>query len=89
MRLNDCIIDCPLTGECKIDLPIALKTFDKRCSISKWHDEYTLVRSIYKQCHSMKIKISENDALSLITELQLVEIKSLIFRNASTFILGE
>lgn len=97
MRLNDCIIEQKGDGICPIDINIAIKTFTKRCYISKWQSnssekpdsipEYKLVRVIYKKCFSMKTTISEKDAKILIKRLNLVEHKSELFNISSTFLM--
>ena len=94
MRLNDCIIEYKDTGFCSIDINIAIKTFTKRCYISKWQNNktsltpnYRLVRVIYKKCFSMRASISEKDAKILIKRLNLVEHKSELFNSGSTFLM--
>ena len=43
MTLNNAIIKCPQTGECRIDIEKAKKTFTNRCVISRWHDTYSYI----------------------------------------------
>lgn len=85
MKLNDAIIEAPETGECKIDISKTKKAFDKFTFISRWHDEYTLVRVVRKNIRTIKVKINKYDALRLIDELKLDEIKSEFFRFAWTY----
>ena len=80
MKLSDGVTDCPLTGECKIDIDKIVRCFG-RSIISRWHDTYRLVN----RRASVKITISREDAFELIERLGLVEMKSAIFRNGSTF----
>ena len=82
--LNHAITIVP-TGHCEVDMPKAIKYFTDKCFISRWHDNYTLVRTTHKRCLSLKVQIKKQDALELIKKLNLVEINSVAFRNASTF----
>lgn len=88
MRLNDAITFIDI-GECPVDMDIALKTFTKRCFISKYHDNYRLVRITHKKCVSMKVTISKKDAFELISKLELMEHGSEVFNYGSTFVMKE
>ena len=85
IKTEDFIIRFNDTGFCEIDIEKVVKKFDKKCSISKWKNEYRLRRDIYKYICCFKLAISENNALSLIKKLNLYEIKSGTFRNGSMF----
>ena len=83
MKLSDGIIDCPLSGICQINLDKIIKCFGKETTIVRWHQEYRLINKFAK----VKIKISIVNAKTLIEKLNLIEVKSAIFGNASTFML--
>ena len=89
MTLNDCVLKCPFTGECEIDLDIAEKYFNKKSSISEHNGAYRLVRYTHKLNTVLKVTISTEDAEELIKRLKLVNIPSGIFAKASTYKLGE
>lgn len=86
MTLNDCIIDAPVSGICKIDLVIAKKYFTKKCSVSKWGDTFTLIRWTHKRHRVLKARISPNDAFSIINDLDLIEGRG-FFKSGSSFML--
>ncbi|MGL5126370.1 MAG: hypothetical protein ACRC6U_10400 [Fusobacteriaceae bacterium] len=76
------------TGVCEVDLPLVVKEWDSpRWTIQQWRDEFRLhkkdLRS--KTRWLLKVEISEKDAKYLIKKLNLVKIKSSIFRNAFTW----
>lgn len=85
MTLNNAIIKCPQTGECRIDIEKAKKTFTNRCVISRWHDTYRLYRTFHKRAIALKVTISKEDAKKLIKELDLVEVPSCTFRHGSEY----
>ena len=89
MILNHCIIKFESTGICHIDMKKALKSFTKRCLISKYHEKYTLCRITHKRHFSMKAAISIEVARTLIDRLDLVEHKSAVLRYGSTFLMKE
>jgi len=89
MTLNDCVINYCETGECKLDLIKALKLFDVKCFISRYYNEYMLVRIRNKRSVALKIRIHEDDAKYLIKKLKLIEVRSATFRDASTFTIEE
>lgn len=80
MKLEDAIMTMPQTGNCQIDIEKVIQCFDKNCLISRWHDEYRLHAE-----STLKVMISKENALQLIDKLSLHEIKSEVFKNASTF----
>jgi len=90
MKLRDCILDCPMTGICTIDVDKVCKLFPRRKKTfisyyqgSTCGSEYRLVN--YKA--GIKIDISNADAKSIISRLNLVEYKNPVFIKASTFAL--
>ena len=86
MVINDAIINCPLTGECDLDLEKAASLFDESCFISKYGDEYRLVRgNAESDTPSLKVTIKPCDAVYLIERLRLAEEKCSTFNLASTF----
>ena len=85
MTLNKCLIKFNEIGQCEIDKKKALNYFTDKCFITKWHQEYTLIRVKYKKIIALKIRIKNQDALYLIEMLNLHEYKSDIFNHASTF----
>jgi len=89
MKLRDCVLDCPMTGVCTIDVdkvcklwPKLKNTFISFVKNKSCGSDYRLVN--YKA--GIKIDISDSDAKAIISRLSLTEIPSSIFR-ASTFIL--
>ena len=88
MTLNKSILVFNETGPCSIDIDKAIKYFDKKSFISRWHDEYRLVRITNKRCVKLKVTISANDAIKLISELALEETVSPTFKNAATYRIG-
>ena len=90
MILNDSIItDFNEIGLCSIDVDKAVKGWTEKCSISRWHNKYKLIRIKYKKVVALKININEKQAKELINELDLVKIKSETFTNGSTYRLRE
>lgn len=81
MKLSDCIIEAPDTGECKLNLDKLVKKFGEHSTISRWHEKFRLVNL---RAH-VKVTISEADAKEIIRRLNLVEHNSPLFANASTF----
>lgn len=80
MKLSDAITDYKDTGICGIDVDKVCKCF-RLSTISRWHDQYRLVNLRAK----VKVTISKEDAEAIIQKLNLVDVKSGIFANASTF----
>ena len=89
MTLDDCVTDAPSTGECKIDLDIAEKYFNKKSLISEYNGVYRLIRFTHKYNVVLKVTISEKDAKELTERLDLVMIPNGIFAKASTYKLKE
>lgn len=85
MTLNDCIIDFNRTGACRVDIDKAVCLFTPKCFISRWHDEYKLIRIRNKKAIAMKVQIAPDDANEIIKRLGLVELKSDLFANAATY----
>lgn len=88
MKLDDFLIgEFKNTGCNYIDTEKLCVKFDRLFIVSKYKDEYTLVRFKRKDSpiYWFKTKISECQARIIITKLSLVEIKSSTFRHASTF----
>jgi len=89
-KMNETIIiDFNEIGLCIIDVDKAVKGWTEKCSISRWHNKYRLIRIKYKKVIALKIKITEEQAKELINKLDLVEIKSETFTNGSTYRLKE
>jgi len=91
MRLNNCVTKYKKTGPCEIDIEKAIRTFTKRCFISKWKsplsENYRLCRITYKKTMSMKVIIDSKVADTLIRELDLVEYGSGVFNSGSIFVM--
>lgn len=90
MKLEDCLTNRPPdTGECDIDIDIAIESFDEECSISQWQDEYRLIRTIPDEdgdpVWHLKVTIKKEDAMTLIDKLNLTAEASGIFNHASTW----
>jgi len=70
-----------------IDIKSVIKDWSHLWFISRWHDEWTLIKGLRKNSEITKLKthISEEQAKELIEKLKLLESKSGIFKNASTY----
>lgn len=86
MILNNCITEFHDTGPCPIDIEKAVKCWTKRCIISKWKDEYRIIRYTHKTNVAMKVTISSEDAKILIEKLDLHELPSGL-NSGSTFVM--
>ena len=75
-----------LTGPCPVDIDKAVKCWTKRSIISKWNDEYRIIRYTHARHVAMKVTISIKDAQELIKRLELEELPCGIFKNASDFV---
>jgi len=84
-KLKQAIINRPITGECELDLPEMIKLFDHTCFITKYHDEYRLVRKIYKRKIALKITIKASDAKEIIRSKKLSEVQSGTFSHAAYY----
>ena len=84
MNIRNAIIDAHEIGEWKLDINLALTSFDNKCMVSRWHNEYRLIRTPRKN-PELKISIRSEDTLVLIEKLSLLEIASSAFNNASRF----
>ena len=77
------------TGVCLIDEPAVIKKWNKNFSISQWKDEYTLLHFNRRATNftktDLKVKISKEQALGLITKLNLSENQSPVFNSAKTW----
>lgn len=92
MKAKKVVTDFRETGECGIDVAQAAKGWNERCSISQWHDEYTLVQKLRRntrESYSLKVRISGQQARELIAAAELVNVKSPVFRNASSWVKEE
>ena len=87
MILNNCITEFHSTGPCSIDIEKSVKCWGKRCVISKWDEEYRIIRYTYKTHIAMKVTISVEDAEELIEKLNLEEQISGIYSSGSTFVM--
>ncbi len=85
MILNDAVIEFNLTGICKIDIDKAVKAWTNKCFISRWGNEYRLIRVKNKNKYALKVGISIKDAKELIKKLELIEHKSDVFNFAFTY----
>jgi len=86
LTLNKAVLNTPRTGECVIDLQKVYEAFDQSCSISQWHNEYTLVRATHKgKRYALKARISEADAKAIIQKLRLAGTPSAWFISAATY----
>lgn len=75
-------------GVCEVDIKRARKQWTLLCRITKFKEGYTICELTPKGKVKTNIAISEKDAKDLIFYLGLKEIKSDIFRNASSFIIA-
>lgn len=83
MKLEECIVDFKLTGECEVDESLLIKCFKntKKTVILKYRDKYTL----YNPKAGIKVIMIPSQALSIISILGLEESKHPIFVHSSTF----
>lgn len=83
------IVEFLPVGCCAINMWELASQWDEHCSLSKWHDEYTLCQynpgaeNFTKT--SFKCKVYKEDAELIIKMLKLTEYKSETFRHGSTF----
>lgn len=84
MNIKDAFTSIPITGTAAMDIESAATLFDKKCFISKWRDDYRLIRQPRKN-PNFKVTISRSAAQALIDRLGLVETQSSAFNQASTF----
>jgi len=77
------------TGICLIDEPAVIKKWNNNFVISQWKEEYTLIHHNSKATNftksDLKVKISKEQATTLIEKLNLYENKSQIFRSGTTW----
>ncbi len=85
--MNVIFKEFPDSGTCVIDLPILYKKWNKLFVLSKYREDYTLVKTKGKD--RFKAKISQEQALEIIKELQLCQIQDTTFASASTFMTKE
>jgi len=85
--LKDCV-SYKEFGVCEVDVEKARKQWTILCRITKFKEGYTLCELTPKGKVKLNIAISEKDAKDLIFYMCLKEIKSDIFKNASSFICG-
>ena len=85
--MKNIIIKFNETGSCEIDVDRAIKKWNHLWRISQWHEKYTLVKYVRKDSPitQFKVTILEFQAMQLIKELGLIQYKSDIFRNGSTW----
>lgn len=81
MKLSDGIINCPISGECEIDVDKIVKCWRQTAFVSRYHDQYRLV------CHRAGVKITlfKKDALEIIKRLGMIEDICVLFNHAGTF----
>ncbi len=84
MNIKDAFTFIPDTGNCTMDVDKAVKLFDSKCFILRWHQEYRMIRAPRKN-PNFKVTIDSQDAKTLIKKLDLQECVSQVFRDASTF----
>lgn len=86
--LNKAIINCPDAGEVDLDIDNATKYFTNLCWLSRWNDEFRMIRETpTHRCH-MKVTIKPEDAYELIDRLGLVRHQSM-FASGSDYRLPE
>ena len=75
------------TGVNYIDIDLLKKEWSHLWSVSRWHSEYTIIKFLRKNSsiRKFKTKISEEQAREIIEKFKLVELKSGIFKHASTY----
>jgi hypothetical protein len=76
------------TGINMIDIDLVMCDWNHLWFISRWHDEYSLIKAYSKRSKELtklKTRITQSQAFDLIDKLNLEECKSGIFNNASTF----
>lgn len=88
MVLKSAILKTPHTGICKIDVGKVIEAFNKECSISKWREEYFLIKTESNKIH-LKVQISQEDAKKIIKDLKLIKTASVLYSSASMYRLGK
>jgi len=72
------------TGACEIDIAKVVKAWTDKFSISKYHEEYRLIKQGRGQ-NASKITISKEQAVLLIDKLKLLPIQSGLLRFGKTY----
>lgn len=73
------------TGSCELDIKKVIKKWKDNFAISQYHKEFTFIVFLKNGNTKLKVKITEEQANELITELNLGKIKSTTFKHANTF----
>ena len=77
------IIELAEVGICRIDVNQAIKMWNDKFSIYKWHDEYTLRIPFRKDWKGYSI--SEAQAQELIYKIGLISVKSTLLVSGTSF----
>lgn len=84
MKLSDCIIDFQLTGECGIDVGIAVKTWGKTTVLVETRKDTGFKWTLANRRAGVKVQIDCCSAYDLIDKLKLKRSQNPIFvRSAS------
>ncbi|MES0334786.1 MAG: hypothetical protein SFH39_00290 [Candidatus Magnetobacterium sp. LHC-1] len=84
--MKKAILEFKNTGECPIDIKIAVKRWNLLCRIYKHNDNYTLVERTPKGKRKLNVSISKKDAEQLMDELNLTGIQDQVFKNYKTYL---
>ncbi len=90
--ISACLTDKEIQTPANIDVDVAVKLFDKHCFISKWREvngdySYKLCRFGKGLRDQIKWVIHPKDALEIIDRLKMIEEKSSILKNGSSYYL--
>ena len=79
--------DFKQTGGNVVDVEKVCSKWNHLWSISQWGDEFRLIKGVRKDSPivSIKLLISKVQAMALIAQLDLVQMRSSTFRRASTW----
>lgn len=84
--MKDCLLEFKTTGECRMDIDKTKKKWSLLCRIYQYENEFTLVEFTPKGKRKFKCRISENDALTLISDLRLEKVMDKVFTKACSYL---
>ena len=74
------------TGVCDLQLEMVIKKFTLLHRIFQYGEEFYLLEYTPKCKRKLKVRISEIDAMEIISKLQLKPFKDDLFRKATTYV---
>lgn len=74
--LKDALIDCPITGNVRLNLDLACEVFDKHAYVYQYGDKFRLIQKTPKgRIIKLKVDISTQEARMLIHNLSLITVR--------------